>query len=98
MRLTRSRAISGSHSTSAKWQPYECSEYCFAFGSSNDGAVLPVAVIPLRLAIFSTSSKGTPLAVSCPPERIETPTTFGCWSFFCMTLPLEMARLLGFMP
>ena len=67
MRLTRRRAISGSHSTSAKWQPNECSEYCFALGSSNDGKVLPGSVIPLRLASFSTSSKGTPLAERSAP-------------------------------
>ena len=60
-RLTRSRAISGCHVTSTKWQPNECVEN-FGLGLPKVPSDLPLPVTSRRLARRSRSANGTPLA------------------------------------
>src|SRR6267142_892070 len=80
-RLTRNRAISGCHVTSAKWAPNECVEY-FALGSPKVDADLPSPETCRRLARRSTSENGTPLAAPSDFRKtrpFSNPSSSGLW-------------------
>ena len=59
-RFTRSRAISGCHVTSTKWQPNEWVEN-FGFGIPKVASAFPWPGTRRMFARFNTSAKGTPL-------------------------------------